>query len=97
MTHVISFMLILQSNEIILTNFFASSPTDSKAAPKAVHKKIKPNRFRFLRRPGDVLKLFKYPFVTLTNSLLGTISNNVSYSLKEISTILSGNKFLFEN
>ena len=96
MTHVISLMLILQSNEISLTNFFASLPTAKSDAPNIEQTNIKPNKFK-LRRLLAVL--FKCLFVSIVSFLEiseGPISISmiVSYSLKETSTILSGNKFL---
>jgi hypothetical protein len=99
MTHVIIFTLNLQSIETNSTIRLAWSPMANKAAPNVEHKKIKPSKFKPRRLPGD---LFKYNsplvrFFVASPLFLLTISNIVSYSLNEISTILSGNEFLFMN
>ena len=90
MIHVISLMLILHRSETSSTICLASLPIDNKAAPNVEHKKIKPNKFRPRRLPADVFSRLSLV------SFLRTLSRRVSYSLNEISTILSGKRFLLK-
>jgi hypothetical protein len=94
MTHVISLKLILQSNEISLTNFFASLPKERRDVPNIEQTNIKPNKFKLRRLLAVLLKCLIVSFLEISGPI--SISMIVSYSLNETSTILSGNKFLLK-